>query len=247
MIIGVLIFSRYDSQRLPGKALAKINGQELLGRVIDRSKALVGIDGIAVATSDKRIDEQVAFFSTSKKVRVFRGEEDDVAKRAIDACAYYGWDAFVRICGDRPFFDTSIVNTAIEIFIDKNCDLVTTSGEYALPPGLTTEIVSLSALKRDYERYSEHDKEHLTSYIYKNIAQFEICYLNYPSICKAVFPTTLAVDTEKDLQRVTWILDQLGSEVEPTKQSTRDLLELAMCWEENYLTCSSKIIAKRKK
>ena len=240
MIIGVLIFSRYGSHRLPGKALKKINGQELLGLVIDRSKALVGVEGVAVATSDKKIDEKVAIFSASKQVMVFRGEEDDVAKRAIDACTYYGWDAFVRVCGDRPFFDTSIVNSAIEIFTDKNCDLLTTSGSCALPPGLTTEIISLSALKQGYGQYDVHYKEHLTSYMYKHATSFDICYLNYPSISKAAYPTTLAIDTEKDFQRATWISKQLDLEGKISVQSAKRLLDLALDWDKNYSRCASE-------
>ena len=101
--IGVLIFSRFDSSRLPGKALLDISGKELLGRVIDRSKKIRGITGVAVATSDRNIDDNVAAFAKAQGVDVFRGSVDDVAKRAIEACNFYGWDAFVRICGDRPF------------------------------------------------------------------------------------------------------------------------------------------------
>lgn len=247
MIIGVLIFSRYASNRLPGKALKKIDGQELLGRVIDRSKTLVGIEGIAVATSGNQIDDKLADFSAAKQVGVFRGDENDVAKRAIDACAHYGWDAFVRVCGDRPFFDPSIVNSAVEIITDKDCDLVTTSGSCALPPGLTTEIISLSALERVYGQFDVHDKEHISSYIYKHAASFDIRYLNYPSISKAVYPTTLAIDTEKDLQRATWISKQLNSQDKISGQSAKSLLELAMDWDSNYSTCANETSLEEKR
>lgn len=247
MIIGVLIFSRYASKRLPGKALKKIDGQELLGRVIDRSKTLVGVEDIALATSDNQIDDKLADFSAAKQVRVFRGNENDVAKRAIDACVHYGWDAFVRVCGDRPFFDPSIVNSAIETITNKDCDLVTTSGSCALPPGLTTEIISLSALKRGYGHFDVHDKEHITSYIYKHAASFDICYLNYPSISKAAYPTTLAIDTEKDFQRATWISKQLASEYKISRQSAKSLLELAMDWDKSYSTSVSDTPLEKKR
>ena len=38
--IGAIIFSRFDSNRLFGKALIDIQGRSLLGRVIDRAKRL---------------------------------------------------------------------------------------------------------------------------------------------------------------------------------------------------------------
>ena len=53
MTIGAIIFSRFSSQRLPGKALIDIQGRELLGRVIDRSRHIKNIDEIIVATSSE--------------------------------------------------------------------------------------------------------------------------------------------------------------------------------------------------
>ena len=51
MKIGAIIFSRFSSERLPGKALIDISGRSLLGRVIDRTREIQGIDKIIVATS----------------------------------------------------------------------------------------------------------------------------------------------------------------------------------------------------
>lgn len=233
--IGVLIFSRHDSSRLPGKALLDISGKELLGRVIDRSKQISGITGVSVATSDRNIDDKVATFANLHGVDVFRGSADDVAKRAIEACNFYGWDAFVRICGDRPFFDVSIVNDAVANMKDQACDLVTTSGKHALPPGLTTELVSLPAIERCYSQFKTRHKEHLTSFFYEHEDKFDIRYMNYLSISKNIYPTTLVVDTDVDLQRVTWIANELELRESASDQSTRMLLDLAIRWDQQHL------------
>ena len=50
MSVGAIIFSRYTSSRLPGKALVDIAGRCLLGRVLDRSKLVKGIDHVILAT-----------------------------------------------------------------------------------------------------------------------------------------------------------------------------------------------------
>jgi len=102
--IGGLIFSRFDSTRLPGKALLEINGREMLGRVIDRAKKIPGLDGIVVATTDREVDDTIAEFASKENVGCFRGSLDDVAFRAFKACESFGFSKFVRICGDRPFF-----------------------------------------------------------------------------------------------------------------------------------------------
>lgn len=233
--IGVLIFSRHESSRLPGKALLDISGRELLGRVIDRSKQISGITGVSVATSDRNIDDKIATFAKSDGVDVFRGSFDDVAKRAMEACNFYGWDAFVRVCGDRPFFDVSIVNDAVAKMKDQACDLVTTSGKHALPPGLTAEVISLPAIDRCYSQFNTRHQEHLTSFFYEQEDKFDIRYMNYLSISKNVYPTTLVVDTDVDLQRATWIAKELELRESASDQSAKMLLDLATRWDQQHL------------
>ena len=49
------------SQRLPGKALLDIYGRCLLGRVIDRSKHIEGVDKLTIATSTDAEDDSKIF------------------------------------------------------------------------------------------------------------------------------------------------------------------------------------------
>ena len=68
MSIGAIIFSRYASERLPGKALLDISGRCLLGRVIDRTKFIEGIDHIIVATSSNEEDDVIASFVKKEEI-----------------------------------------------------------------------------------------------------------------------------------------------------------------------------------
>lgn len=232
MNIGLLIFSRFDSKRLPGKALLEINGRELLGRVIDRSNLLSGLAGLAVATSDRPIDDSIAQFSSGEGIDVYRGEVDDVAQRAIKACHYFGWDAFVRVCGDRPFHDVTIGNRAIRSMYSEPCDLITTIGEYTLPPGLTTELISLSALERCYRSFDDTNKEHLTSFFYDHPSECTIRTIDYPFISKAIYPTRLVVDTDADLRRARWIAASLEENDDISNLSSQSVLSLARRWDQ---------------
>ena len=44
MNVGVIIFSRMDSKRLPGKALVEIGKRPMLGRVIDRANRIITLE-----------------------------------------------------------------------------------------------------------------------------------------------------------------------------------------------------------
>ena len=139
--VGAIIFSRYDSSRLFGKALIDIEGRNLLGRVIDRTKLIKGLNKIIVATSNRKIDDKICRFANDQDIETFRGSCDDVYERAIETCEKFNLDIFARICGDRPFFDFDLISKAIKISQEYNYDLVTTMYPRTYPPGLTTEVI----------------------------------------------------------------------------------------------------------
>lgn len=68
MTTGLVIFARFDSVRLPGKALADIAGQPLLGHVINRARVVAGALPIVVATTDRDTDDPIVAFADRKSV-----------------------------------------------------------------------------------------------------------------------------------------------------------------------------------
>jgi len=79
--VGAIILSRYDSTRLPGKALCKVKNKALIEYVLERALRIKGISGVCVATSARKIDEPIAKFCLKNDVNVHRGPATDVAKR----------------------------------------------------------------------------------------------------------------------------------------------------------------------
>ena len=203
--IGAIIFSRFDSTRLYGKALIDIEGGGLLGRVIDRAKSIKGVSKIVVATSNRKIDDAIYRFALSENVSTFRGSSSDVFERALDTCNKYKFDIFARICGDRQFLDYELISEEIKIIEKSNIDLVTTMFPRTYPPGLTTEIIKKELLERfDKKVLNQFDREHLTTYFYKNPEDIKIINIenrNYESIKKI----RLVVDNQDDLKRAKWI------------------------------------------
>ena len=200
---AVIIFSRYNSTRLPGKALRRINGRELLGWVIDRARLVEADMPVIVATSTDRLDDRIAKFSKMNGVLCYRGDLCNVLKRAIDTCKKFDVDVFARICGDRPFFSPELTLAGFHQF-DANVDLLSSQPNRSLPPGLTTEIVKVSALEKVIRATTKKDElEHFTSFIYKNSSMFRIKTFNLSEPIKGW--TKLVVDNEKDLRKARWI------------------------------------------
>ena len=230
--IGAIIFSRFDSTRLYGKALIDIEGRCLLGRVIDRAKSIKGVSKIVVATSNRKIDDAIYRFALSENVSTFRGSSSDVFERALDTCNKYKFDIFARICGDRPFLDYELISEGIKIIKKRNLDLVTTMFPRTYPPGLTTEIIKKELLERfDKKVLNQFDREHLTTYFYKNPEDIKIINIenrNYESIKKI----RLVVDNQDDLKRAKWIAKKI--DIQRNIKDNHSVIKEALRYEKLY-------------
>jgi spore coat polysaccharide biosynthesis protein SpsF len=231
MSVGIIIFSRMDSNRLPGKALIDIFGRPLLGRVIDRAKHVKGADRVIVATSSRSIDNPIVSFAESESVDVYRGDVDDVAGRALEACKAFDLAKFARICGDRPFFDPELVSRLITMHNELDIDIVTTMFPRTYPPGLTTEIISTDSLELVLSKTSDlEDREHVTNYFYREPHNFKIHNVDIPK--NANFDGVhLVVDNDKDLARARWI----ASQVKTTHNDVDKIVSLAKEWQNNII------------
>ena len=58
----IVIPTRYESKRFPGKALVKINEKSLIEHVYRRAEKVRGVDQVVVATDDERIQGAVEEF-----------------------------------------------------------------------------------------------------------------------------------------------------------------------------------------
>ena len=201
------MFSRFDSRRLPGKVLRDIAGRPLLGRVLDRLRQVGDDHPIIVATSDRAVDDPIAQFAENEGVAVFRQAAEDVAGRAL-ACAHWARaDAFVRISGDSPFIDPGIIRDVIELYRAARPDLATNVYPRTFPPGLSVEVISVSALELAIDRMeSIEEREHVTQFFYKHPSDFRI--VNSASGVE-YGDLSLTVDTPEDLERAHHITEML--------------------------------------
>jgi spore coat polysaccharide biosynthesis protein SpsF len=205
--IAIIIQARMGSSRLPGKVLLPVRGKPLLQYLLDRlESANLGLP-IVIATSREPADQLIVDFCAQQAIDCYRGSHLDVASRFADVIDAYRLDAFVRINGDSPLLDGSILKQAMEM-LDGAVDLVTNIYPRSYPRGQSVEILRAACFKDNLPRMvSESDREHVTPFFYRNAGRFQIRNLLLkPSLAD----TSMAVDTPKDLERFRQLIGTTG-------------------------------------
>jgi len=207
MKIGIIITVRIDSKRLPGKVLKKINGKEISKYIYERLEMTnVDKENIIFATSDEIKDDKIEEFCHKNSYSCFRGAKNNVALRLLNCAKYFGFDAFIRINGDNVFTDKNIINEMIKIFKNNKYDIITNVPSRTFPYGISVEIIRTKFYDNIYPHITDYsDREHVTTYIYKNIDRFNV--YSYKSNNKKFKDVKLALDTEKDFKIITKIIE----------------------------------------
>ena len=118
--LGIIIFARSSSKRLPNKVLKEICGQPLLKLIILRVKKSSRKYPIIVNTSSHKSDDKIMKFCKKEKINYFRGDLNNVFDRTIKCCKKFKLKSFVRINADRPYLDFKLISRMIYIFPKKN-------------------------------------------------------------------------------------------------------------------------------
>ena len=212
MTVGLVIFSRMDSQRLPGKALIPIGGRALLGHVIDRAVSTLNADTVIVATSDRDTDDAIAAFAEAQGVKVFRGSADDVLGRAVACAETFGLTVLGRICGDSPFISPQMLGRLLLVHKTEGPEFTTNVSPPSYPAGMTFEVMSIDTLRR-LDGLVDNDeaghREHMTSFIYENPDQFRIYNVDSGPGFDGWDGIPLTVDSADDLVQANWLFGRL--------------------------------------
>lgn len=203
---GIIILCRYDSTRLPGKVLLKIAGKEVLGYIYERALKVMGPENVVVATSTEKDDQPIVDYCAARKINCFRGSKDNVAQRFLQCGQKFNFDYLVRVCGDSVLLDHALLAKMIKIALEGQYDLVSNVQKRTFPPGMSLEIVKRGFYERAIGHMtSKEDKEHVTSYLYKNEGP-ERYFFVYNDECPEMKNAQLALDDASDLDFLTKII-----------------------------------------
>jgi len=205
------------SSRLPGKTMMKILGKPMLELLLERLKRSKLIDEIVIATTTNPKDEVITELAKKTGVKYFRGSEEDVLARVLDAAKSVNADIIVEITADCPLIDPDVVDMVIKEYLNSDYDYVCNAHDpnripifhSNFPSGSETQVFSVKVLEEVAGLTDNpYDREHVSVYIYTHPEKFKVfCIkapdeLNYPNLW-------LSVDYKEDFEVIKKIYESL--------------------------------------
>ncbi|MFM6852189.1 MAG: cytidylyltransferase domain-containing protein [Terrabacter sp.] len=205
----VVIQSRLNSSRLPGKAMRTIAGMPLI-ELVARRASRSGHE-VVVATSEEQYDERIAGHLSSVGIPVVRGSLDDVLGRFVQATADLAPDdRVVRLTGDNPVADADLVDELLAA-LDASDHTYGRVDIDQVPEGLGAEAFSVAALHEAAATTTDaYDREHVTPWLRRTLGEL----LFVPQGCPGdVHAYRATVDTLGDYVRVSSLFDDVTDPV----------------------------------
>jgi glutamate-1-semialdehyde aminotransferase/spore coat polysaccharide biosynthesis protein SpsF (cytidylyltransferase family) len=161
-----IVQARMSSTRLPGKVLLDLVGSPMLWHIVRRLEKAGRVDRVVVATSREAPDDRIAAYCAQEGILCFRGSEADVLDRFYEAAKEFGAETVVRITGDCPLVDPTVVDLVLSRYQAGDVDYVSNTGVRRFPDGLDVEVFSFDALEVTWsEAKQPSEREHVTPYM----------------------------------------------------------------------------------
>jgi len=202
MTKAVILQARTGSVRLPGKVLKPLFGSPLIERVVDALLVAETVDFVVGAISENS-EPELERVLLAKGCYVFRGSEEDVLGRFVQALQINRVDLVIRATGDNPFVSPEHIDSIVKLHLAEQADL---SHWLGLPLGCGVEVVNAKALlEADAEAVDPYEREHVTPFLYRHRERFKILepvLTGYPDI-------SLTVDSPADFKKAEQIMQGL--------------------------------------
>ena len=203
---------RMTSSRLPGKVLMDIMGKPAVQHIIERVKRSQYIDEVVVATTVNPLDDPIVELCRQIGCKYYRGSEEDVLLRVLDAAKSVDADIIVEIVGDCLVVDWRIADKLIEAFFAGEYHYASNALERTYPLGFNVQVFPVSVLD-EVDRLTKDpvDHEHVTFYIYNHPEKFRLFNMKAPE--SMTYPhIEITLDTKEDYEMIKSIYEELYTE-----------------------------------
>jgi spore coat polysaccharide biosynthesis protein SpsF len=176
-IPGIIIPTRLNSSRLPGKVMLTLGDKPVLQHVIENSLAS-GLAVVVAATTNPE-DDIIERLCDKIGVPCFRGEPTAVNKRFYDCALKYRLDPIIRVTHDCPFVEPGIIQELYKAYQSYSVsDYNYISFEQI--NGKDCEIFSFNDLKKTLGSEDEHVTTLFRQGAYKKLVIFD--EIDYPKL-----------------------------------------------------------------
>ena len=216
MVTHIFVQARLKSTRLPCKILKKICGKSILELIISRLKKVKNIDEIMIVTGTTENNTSLIEECNRLGIRYFCGNEENILDRIYKASLAFNSDVIIRVTGDCPLIDATLINDGLEVFYKNEYDFLSNYRNRTFPDGLDFEIFRKTALEKAWtDKMMEYnnDKEEFSK-ISLNPVQYmldSVKFKKYDLINNHdnLSNLRLTLDYPEDLELITRIYDAL--------------------------------------
>jgi spore coat polysaccharide biosynthesis protein SpsF len=215
--LGIILQARTGSTRMPEKVILPFSGnQSILDLLLEKVKRTHA--PAVLATTMSPGDDRICRVAEKHGIPVFRGSENDVLDRFVQAARQFGIKKIIRVCADNPFLDLSSMNQLIAAFENSDADYLSFQLDGNKPSILThfgfwTEAVTLEALERVQQLTSEKlYHEHVTNFVYGNPELFKIRFIPADPLVFSRKDIRMTLDTPEDFKIQQEIYEAISKE-----------------------------------
>jgi spore coat polysaccharide biosynthesis protein SpsF len=203
------IEARMGSSRLPGKVLEDVCGVPALSRLLRRLRQCELLDDIVLATSTAPGDDALEQWAAAEGVACYRGSEDDVMERVVEAQRSMSSEIVVEVTGDCVLLDPGLIDMAVATFHANECDVVTNVRRPGYPLGADFQVFPLELLAEVERTITDPPvREHVSLYFYENPQRYRILQLMPPPRWRLP-ELRLQLDYEEDLAFIRAVYERL--------------------------------------
>jgi spore coat polysaccharide biosynthesis protein SpsF len=201
--------ARMSSSRLPGKVLSDIEGRPALLRLLDRLQRATTLDAIVLATTVKPEDEALVRTVEAAGIRCYRGREEDVLNRVVEAHRMMGTELVVEVTGDCPLIDPAVIDLGVTTFLANDVDVVANVVKPSYPMGVDVQVFPFAALAEvEADVRDPAVREHVSLFFYDHPERYRILHLAAPERYRAP-GLRLQLDYPEDQQLIREIYRRL--------------------------------------
>ena len=193
MKTSIFIPVRLQSERLPKKALKKIDNKPMIQYLIERLQKIKKIDNIVICTTEDSSDDELVKFLEKNNFVYFRGSKNDILDRFLKTAQKFKTDFIIAVDGDDIYSDPICIEKIISEHKKSKADCFQITG---VPVGFTPIGFKTTTLKNICSLKNTSDTETGYGRFFFNEKLFKIQKI--PIKLKISFPKDLRMSLDYD-------------------------------------------------